>query len=471
MAGKAGLFLAGGNPSVSAVWPPSGIAIAALLLGDSELWPAIFVGAFFVNVTTTGDFVSSLGIASGNTFEALAGAFLARRFATGKFAFSQPKTVLTFALLSGLVATTSAATIGSLTLTLTHHSAPSAFLGVWIPWWLGDAIGVIEVTPLLLAVAFRLSSPRDLKRRRTRGEAYGLAAITLAVSVLVFAREPSMPLGGYPLVFLVVPPSIWAAFRYGTLGATLSVSTVSVVAVLATVAGNGPFATLPPSLSLLALRIFIGSLSLTAVLVAADVTQHQHLESELDHTRKELQRMLKERTVELDAAKSIARVGIWTFDARSEKVVWSEEMYQILGYGSARFPVDLHHALDRMTAPDRDQFLWELRTALAEPEALDHVVTLRRYRVHVPGSEPRTILSQLRVTGVENGAVTRITGTVQDVTERQRIEDELRRLQGEEAPDAREDTPFLMWMVPWVGRIESGAPPPNATETSPSPPP
>src|SRR5579863_6903026 len=71
LAGKVGLFLAVGNASVSAVWPPTGIAIAALLLGGAELWPAIFAGAFIVNITTTGDIASSLGIASGNTLEAL----------------------------------------------------------------------------------------------------------------------------------------------------------------------------------------------------------------------------------------------------------------------------------------------------------------------------------------------------------------------------------------------------------------
>src|SRR5213083_2801835 len=83
-AGKLGLALAFVNASASAVWPPAGIALAALLLLGYRTWPAIFVGAFLVNLTTAGDIATSVAIASGNTLEAIAGAWLVNRFAGGK---------------------------------------------------------------------------------------------------------------------------------------------------------------------------------------------------------------------------------------------------------------------------------------------------------------------------------------------------------------------------------------------------
>ena len=82
-AGKLGLLLAFVNASVSPVWPPTGIALAALLLWGYRLWPGIFLGAFLVNFTTAGTPVADLGIAAGNTLEALLGAWLVNRYANG----------------------------------------------------------------------------------------------------------------------------------------------------------------------------------------------------------------------------------------------------------------------------------------------------------------------------------------------------------------------------------------------------
>ncbi|MCI4320820.1 MAG: MASE1 domain-containing protein [Thermoplasmata archaeon] len=328
VAGKVGLFLAVGNASVSAVWPPTGIAIAALLLGDSTLWPAIFAGAFLVNLTTTWDVASSLGIASGNTLEAIVGAYLANRFAGGRRMFEQPRSVLVFALLGGFVAATVAATIGTASLTLAHLARPGEFLAVWGPWWLGDAIGAIEVT------------------------------------------------------------------------------------------------------------------------------QHQRLESALYDARKTLQRVLTERTAQLDATVSLATIGTWTFEAGSSKLVWSEEMYRILGYGAARFPVALDTAFARMDPSDQERFLGEVRSVLDAPEAKDVPLPERRYRLVLPEGDGRTLRSQLAVVETTNGRATRIRGMIQDVTERQRLEEELRRLKvaSDSGPETKE---MSMWMIPWMKEEKS----------------
>src|SRR5262245_44220384 len=97
LAGKLGLHFASVNASATPVWPPTGIALAALLLGGHRLWPAIFVGAFAVNVTTAGSIATSVGIAAGNTLEALVGAWLVQRFAHGAHAFERARSIFTFA--------------------------------------------------------------------------------------------------------------------------------------------------------------------------------------------------------------------------------------------------------------------------------------------------------------------------------------------------------------------------------------
>src|SRR5213080_1960829 len=98
IAGKLGLMLASMHASASPVWPPAGIALAALLVFGYRVWPAIFVGAFLVNFWTTLNILSSLGIAGGNTLEAICGAWLVNRFAGGTQVFDRPQGVFTFAL-------------------------------------------------------------------------------------------------------------------------------------------------------------------------------------------------------------------------------------------------------------------------------------------------------------------------------------------------------------------------------------
>ena len=100
-AGKLGLHLAFVNASASAVWPPTGLAIGGLLILGLRAWPAVFLGAFLVNVTTAGTVPSSLGIAVGNTLEGVCGAWLVSRFAHGRHAFDRVPDVLKFALLAG----------------------------------------------------------------------------------------------------------------------------------------------------------------------------------------------------------------------------------------------------------------------------------------------------------------------------------------------------------------------------------
>src|SRR5580765_1849805 len=112
-AGKFGLSLAIVNASYSAVWPPTGIALAALLLWGYRLWPGILLGAFLVNLTTQGNLLTSLGIATGNTIESLLAAWLVNQFANGRHAFDRARDIFKFILLAVIVSTALSATFGA----------------------------------------------------------------------------------------------------------------------------------------------------------------------------------------------------------------------------------------------------------------------------------------------------------------------------------------------------------------------
>jgi hypothetical protein len=151
--GKLGLRLAFVHPSATPIWAPSGISLAALLLFGAQAWPATFAGAFLVNITTTGSVATCLGIASGNTLEAIAGMWLINRFANGRGAFQTPHDTFKFAALAAGPSTMIAATLGATILIVTGYASQADFGPIWVTWWLGDAIGDLLITPLLLVWA------------------------------------------------------------------------------------------------------------------------------------------------------------------------------------------------------------------------------------------------------------------------------------------------------------------------------
>src|SRR5215469_17450132 len=148
IAGKLSLMLASLQASASPVWPPAGIALAALVLLGYRAWPAIFVGAFLVNVTTAGNFATSFAIAAGNTLEALAGAWLVNRFAGGKNVCDRPLGVFKFAVAVAISTIVSPA-FGVTSLALAGFADWTNYGAIWLTWWLGDATGALVVTPLV----------------------------------------------------------------------------------------------------------------------------------------------------------------------------------------------------------------------------------------------------------------------------------------------------------------------------------
>src|SRR6266404_4412119 len=235
LAGKLGLAYAIVHANATPVWPPTGIALAAVLLLGRGIWPAIFAGAFAVNLTTAGSVLSSLGIAAGNTLEALVGAFLVERFAGGVAAFERAQDIFKFVALAGLVSTTVSATIGVTTLALTGNARWANFAPIWVTWWLGDAAGDVVVVPFLL-LAFR-PRPPGVGARDRPFEALLLVAATTLTALVVF--RDLMP-------YLCLPPLLWPAFRFGPRLTSALLVLLAAISVGGTSQGFGALAVVTP---------------------------------------------------------------------------------------------------------------------------------------------------------------------------------------------------------------------------------
>jgi len=271
--GKAGLKLALGNASVSLVWPATGVAIASLLLLGQRAWPAIAVGAFLVNVTTTGAILTSLGIAAGNTCEAVVGAWLTRRLAAGWRAFERAQDILRFALLAGPLATGVSATIGVGSLCLGGLAGWTDYASLWSKWWLGDAVGAVIVTPLMVLL---ITQPKPRWKTNHWIEAGLLFGGLFVVSAILFIPSVDQ---SYPLTFIYIPFLFWTAFRFGPREASLATLIIAALALGGTLVGHGHFSTLPLEQSLVLAQAFLGVVALTTMTVAASVSESKHLEA------------------------------------------------------------------------------------------------------------------------------------------------------------------------------------------------
>lgn len=272
VAGKLGLTMAFVHPSATAVWPPAGIALAVLLIVGYEVWPGILLGAFLVNLTTAGSVATSMGIATGNTLEALIGAYLVTKLAGGRNAFNREQDTFKFAILAGMLSTTVAATFGVTSLCLGGFAKWTSYGTVWSTWWLGDAAGDVLVAPLLILWT---ASPRLRWNRSQFLEALALLACLVVVGRIVFAGFLLPETANYPLEYLCVPVLIWASYRFGQREAATATVVLSAMAVWGTLHGLGPFVRQTENESLLLLQAFMAVMAVMTLSLAAVFAERQ----------------------------------------------------------------------------------------------------------------------------------------------------------------------------------------------------
>src|SRR5437867_2211355 len=281
IAGKFGLLLASLHASASPVWPPAGIALAALLLLGYRAWPAIFIGAFLVNVTTAGNVATAFAIATGNTLEALVGAWLVNRFAGGTNVFDRLQGVFKFALAAGISTIISPA-FGVTSLGVAGFADWANYGAIWLTWWLGDATGDLVFTPLVLL--WSVASKRRWNKKEA-AEVGALLLLLVLLSAVVFGGWPAVSARNYPIVLICGPIVIWTAFRFTQRETATGIFILSAIAVWGTLHGLGPFVRETENQSLLAVQWWTAVLSITAMALSAGMAERRRVEEELQQQK------------------------------------------------------------------------------------------------------------------------------------------------------------------------------------------
>lgn len=275
---KFGLSLAVVHPSASAVWPPTGIALAALLLFGYRLWPGIFIGAFFANVTNFGTIDTSFGVALGNTLEAVVGTYLVNRFAHGKDAFQRVDDIFYFVLFGGILATSVSATFGVTSLGLAGFLDWDSYRDVWFTWWLGDMVGALVITPFIVMWMKQTDIRSELEKKWEIAITLGcLTLSSLVIFTGLYFEEKN-----YPIAFLVLPFLVWITVTQSQRIVATGILIVSAVAIYGNINGDGPLVLSGfPNESLLLLQSFVGIVGITGYMLSAIVTSRNKIEKQL----------------------------------------------------------------------------------------------------------------------------------------------------------------------------------------------
>ena len=282
VAGKLSLQLAFVNQSASPVWPPAGIALAALLILGFRVWPAIFIGAFAVNFWTTLNILSSVGIACGNTLEAFCGAWLVNRFANGMRVFDRPQDVFKFAV-AAILSTMVSPTIGVTSLAFAGFAQWSNYSSVWATWWLGDASGDLIVTPLL--VLWSIPTTQRKWNRQQALEVSVLLLLLIFLGEIVFGGWSPISARNYPVSFICGPIVIWTAFRFTPRETATGIFVLSAIAVWGTLHGFGPFSMSTENQSLILLQSWTAALTITAMAIAAAIAERNRAQTAMEQQK------------------------------------------------------------------------------------------------------------------------------------------------------------------------------------------
>ena len=276
--------------SVSAIWPPAGFGIAVLYLFGLRWWPGIFLGELLVNgqllLEHTSIPVGSLvGQQAGNMAEVIVGAWLLRRLIGPRAALDRASQVGGMIVAIG-TATAISATVGTLSMLAGNVIEPSEAGKFWRTWLLGDTAGALVVLPLVLTW---VGDPaRAWRRLRTVEGVLLVASVALLTAVGVSS--------GRPVTYVVFPALIWAAFRFGPPGVTLSTAITAGMTIGITADRVGVFFKQPIDDRTLSTQLYVLVAALTPLFLSAVISERERSAVQLvEARRRENERALEER--------------------------------------------------------------------------------------------------------------------------------------------------------------------------------
>jgi two-component system CheB/CheR fusion protein len=395
---KLGLALAVRAAEVSAVWPPTGFALAAAVLWGRRAVPGILLGAFAANAAAGEPLWVAAGIATGNTIEAVVGASLLARW---RFDASLARVRDVISLLAAVaIAPCVSATLGVTFLIAGGLHPASAAPALWLVWWIGDALAALIITPLILVWSRgRYPQPRGFLEKTLM-----LIGVIVAAGI-VFSLPPS-----FPAAYMVYPFLIWAALRLGPAYATAASLLVNAIAVAGTLLGHGPFAGSGPERGLVLVQCFMAVGATTALILAAIAAESRSAHVRADRSEQRLR-----------MAMAGARVGVWEWNVATGEIVWSEALEPLHGLPQGGF-AGTYEAYRKTIHPDDVERVEALIAQSLETRKPYEA----EFRLLGPDGVLRWTSARAIVVEDAEGRPSSMVGVGVDVTHLKELEEELR---------------------------------------------
>ncbi|MGD0416252.1 MAG: PAS domain S-box protein [Terriglobales bacterium] len=398
---------------IGPVWPASGIALAAFLLFGYQVWPGVAAGAFLLAFLSPIPHLAAVVYAAGTTLAALTGTFLLRRVVNVDPSLSRLRDALGMIVFGAFGSSMVAASVGVSLLYAAHVRGWSGFGSAWLIYWLGDSMGVLLVTPLVLTFPILLR----IRPRVRLAEFTALLLLLTVACFIVFGDLSVVPGRLHVLAFAVLPFVMWAAIRFGVSGAALSTLVIAIIATAETAAGSGPFAQSSPFINAVLLDVFFAVLSVSGMTLAAVIAEREQAEREREQfVRKHAVMEARLRLATIVESSDDAIIGV---DIDGIITDWNKGAERLYGYSagevigkSASFVVPL----------DRSDDFAEIMGKIKHGDSVTHYETVRQKkdgtRVEVSLTVSPIIDTEGRIVGAS--AITR------DITERKRQEAILR---------------------------------------------
>ncbi|MDB6036953.1 MAG: Histidine kinase, partial [Verrucomicrobiales bacterium] len=289
--GKQSAFLSG---SVALVWPPAGIALAAILLFGYRFWPGVALGAVLFSSTNGTPFgFFTLGTAIGNTMGAIVCAFLLNRLIAFKNSMETTRDVTGFIGLACFVGTTVNAAFNVVSLVYAGTVSSDELFSATLTWWVPNALAALVITPVLITWA----APSSIRwNARLIVEAAACGAGLVGGTLISFNSWFVYGIQSYPLAYLPFPFLVWGALRFGQRGATAGTLLVSTLAIRSLIFGTGPFVCNTEKESLMIIGSYIGILAVTNLLLAAAASERRLAERAVSQSEKQFRGVVEDQT-------------------------------------------------------------------------------------------------------------------------------------------------------------------------------
>jgi PAS domain S-box-containing protein len=336
------------NPVTTPLWPPTGLALALVLLGGYRIWPAILAGLVFPYLMAGRSLFEGGSAGIGTVLAAFAGTWLIIRYSNGRQTFDKPSGVVKFAIISFAPTTIISSTVALAGSIFADKLSYSDAVATGPTWWLADAAETVVIAPVV--VLWAMVPLRNFSKWTL------LETIVVSILVGVIGIIAYSPLIGSNLVsddlnvvlphrsllgFLALLPLMWAGLR----GNRHSVVTAALIFVgMASwgfSSGSDPFSKSDMNGALLSLLVLSMSVSVPALALAAAIATRQGREAHLLRVRSELKRQIERKNAVLESVKrhfqflidGVVDYAIFALDKEGHVTSWNSTAQNIMGYG------------------------------------------------------------------------------------------------------------------------------------------